>query len=89
MTTTKPPTDKEAPNVSLVADPDMPDTARNDADRDDEDFEWGSNEGKQPLTAQALRESGLVGIWKDRTDIGDTLEYARELRRRASTRSRD
>jgi hypothetical protein len=28
----------------------------------------------------------FVGIWKDRTDITDSLEYARELRRRAERR---
>ena len=38
---------------------------------------------------EALRKSGLIGMWKDRTDIGDSAEYARELRKRAETRQRD
>ncbi|MGN6367765.1 MAG: hypothetical protein ACTHN5_05850 [Phycisphaerae bacterium] len=33
-----------------------------------------------------LLNSGLVGIWKDRTDIGDSLEFARKLRKQAETR---
>ena len=35
------------------------------------------------------RENNLVGIWADRPDIGDSVEYARELRRQAETRGRD
>jgi hypothetical protein len=41
---------------------------------------------KEPMTGRAILESGLVGLWADRDDIGDNLEFARELRRRASTR---
>jgi hypothetical protein len=37
-------------------------------------------------TTRDLLESGLVGIWADRTDITDSLEYARELRRKAERR---
>ena len=32
---------------------------------------------------QEILNSGLVGIWKDRKDITDSVEYARELRRKA------
>ncbi len=42
-----------------------------------------------PMTGEALLASGLVGIWADRTDIGDTLEFARELRKRAETREHE
>jgi hypothetical protein len=28
-----------------------------------------------------ILESELVGMWADRSDIGDSVEYARELRR--------
>lgn len=35
-----------------------------------------------------LRSSGLVGMWKDRTDIGDSSEYARALREAAQKRER-
>ena len=37
----------------------------------------------------ALRASGVIGRWKDRTDIGDSTEFARRLRRRAEERSWD
>jgi hypothetical protein len=33
-----------------------------------------------------LLTSGLVGLWDDRDDIEDTVDYARSLRRRASRR---
>ncbi len=33
--------------------------------------------------------SGLVGMWADRTDIGDSREFARRLRQEAQTRRRD
>ncbi len=35
---------------------------------------------KRPLTADQLLNSGLIGIWKDREDIGDSAVYARKLR---------
>ena len=39
--------------------------------------------GRPPLTARALLDSGLVGLWEDRTDIGDVSGYARRLREQA------
>ncbi|MGI8690889.1 MAG: hypothetical protein ACR2M3_20105 [Thermomicrobiales bacterium] len=39
-----------------------------------------SSPDKKILTGRALLESGLVGLWKDRTDIGDTLEYVQKLK---------
>ncbi len=57
---------------------------------DEDTWEFpSSSPDKKILTAKALLESGLVGIWKDRTDIGDNLAYARKLRRQANKRSRD
>jgi hypothetical protein len=35
----------------------------------------------------ALRANGFIGAWKDRTDIGDSVEFARRLRERAQTRA--
>lgn len=35
------------------------------------------------------RKHGLIGIWADRDDIGDSAEYARALRRQAETRNWD
>lgn len=39
-----------------------------------------------PLTGKRLLESGLVGMWEDRTDIGDSVEFARKLRENAQRR---
>ena len=33
------------------------------------------------ITLGELLRSDIVGIWSDRTDIGDSVEYARELRK--------
>jgi hypothetical protein len=48
---------------------------------------------QRPQTARelmlALKENGLIGMWKDRTDIGDTEEFARRLRERAFKRYED
>ena len=43
--------------------------------------------GKELL--DALIASGVVGMWEDRTDIGDIVEYARQLRRQAERREWD
>jgi len=43
---------------------------------------------KATLTAADLLQSGLVGMWADRTDIGDAREFARRLREHAQTRRR-
>ena len=39
-------------------------------------------------TARDLLNSPLCGIWKGRDDIGDSVEFARELREHAQTRRR-
>lgn len=36
---------------------------------------------------ERLTQNGLIGSWADRTDIGDTVEFARRLRERAQTRA--
>lgn len=50
-----------------------------------------SSEGK-PKTGRELYEalvaSGFIGGWKDRTDIGDSVAYARMLRENAGKRRR-
>jgi hypothetical protein len=38
------------------------------------------------MTGEEIARSGFAGLWKDRGDIGDTLEFARDLRRRAELR---
>ncbi|MEP0806872.1 MAG: hypothetical protein HRF47_15435 [Chloroflexota bacterium] len=40
----------------------------------------------KPMTGKDLLKSGLVGMWADRTDIGDSVTYARKLRTQAQTR---
>lgn len=35
---------------------------------------------KRPLRAADLLQSGLIGMWADRTDIGDSRAFARRLR---------
>ena len=38
------------------------------------------------LTVRQLRQSGLIGLWKDRYDIRDSADYARRLREQAQKR---
>ncbi len=38
------------------------------------------------LTVGHLRRSGLIGLWQDRQDIGDSSVYARQLREQAQRR---
>ena len=40
------------------------------------------------VTAAEVARSGLIGMWADRDDIGDSREFARRLRREAETRGR-
>ena len=40
----------------------------------------------QVMTGQDWLESGLIGLWADRKDIGDSLEFAHKLRREAEQR---
>jgi hypothetical protein len=42
---------------------------------------------RAPLTARQLLSSGLIGLWKDRTDIDDSAVYARQLREQAQRRN--
>ncbi|MBI4515295.1 MAG: hypothetical protein HY699_05695 [Deltaproteobacteria bacterium] len=37
-------------------------------------------------TGDELLASGLFGIWKDRSDIDDSVEFARRIRQRAERR---
>ena len=38
------------------------------------------------LTVGRLRKSGLIGLWQDRDDIGDSSVYPRQLREQAQER---
>lgn len=50
----------------------------------DDDCSFSSPVEEKPKTGQelyrALVDNGFIGGWKDRTDIGDSVEYARMLR---------
>lgn len=37
------------------------------------------------LTAADLSQSGLVGLWADREDLGDSQDFARQLRLQAES----
>ena len=41
---------------------------------------------RSQLTVRQLRESGLIGLWKDRYDIRDSAACARRLREQAQKR---
>lgn len=42
---------------------------------------------KRPyLTARALLNSGLIGLWKNRRDIKDSANFARKIREKAQRR---
>lgn len=46
-----------------------------------------SDKSSRPrLTAKQLLNSGLIGLWQDRQDIGDSTTYARQLREKAQQR---
>jgi hypothetical protein len=38
------------------------------------------------IPSNFLRSSKLIGLWKDREDIVDSADYARQLRERAQSR---
>ncbi|MEA3351129.1 MAG: hypothetical protein U9Q82_10945 [Chloroflexota bacterium] len=38
------------------------------------------------LSVRELRNSGLIGLWKDRDDIQDNIAYARRIREQAQNR---
>ncbi|MCS6846632.1 MAG: hypothetical protein RMN52_02830 [Anaerolineae bacterium] len=41
---------------------------------------------RKKMTFRDLLNSEAVGMWKDRTDIGDSAEFARKLREQAQSR---
>jgi hypothetical protein len=41
---------------------------------------------KRGMTGPQLAASEIVGLWADRTDIGDSAEFARRLREKAQQR---
>ena len=41
------------------------------------------------MTAGDLLRSPLFGVWKEQTDIGESTEYARQLRARAEQRAHE
>jgi hypothetical protein len=51
-----------------------------------EQTEGADAEGAAEMTAADLLESGLVGLWADRSDMTDSAALARDLRREAEHR---
>lgn len=47
----------------------------------------GESDTSQGFLLEELRSQ--IGIWADRDDIGDTIEFSDELRRRSQTRDHD
>ncbi len=47
------------------------------------------NMSRTPLTVRWFRQSGLIGMWKDRDDIQDSSAYARSLREHVQRRRQD
>jgi hypothetical protein len=43
-------------------------------------------EPRNRLTVGRFRKSGLIGLWKDRDDIGNSSVYARQLREKSQKR---
>ncbi len=41
---------------------------------------------EKSMTGADLLNSGLVGMWAGRKDLGDSLEFARQLRQKAENR---
>jgi len=41
------------------------------------------------FTARQLLNSGLIGVWENRTDIKDSLTYARQLREQSQAKRYD
>lgn len=41
---------------------------------------------RRVLTARRLRRSPLIGLWKNRADIGESADFARRLRNQAQHR---
>ncbi len=42
--------------------------------------------GQPHISSDRLSSSRLIGLWKDREDIGDSAVYARQLREQAQSR---
>lgn len=45
-----------------------------------------TTETRPRLTVRQLRQSGVIGLWRDRIDIEDSSAYARRLREQAQHR---
>ena len=46
-------------------------------------------EPKKTFTVRQLLDSGLIGVWENRTDIKDSLTYARQLRDQSQAKRYD
>ena len=46
-------------------------------------------EPKKTFTVRQLLDSGLIGVWENRTDIKDSLTYALQLREQSQAKRYD
>jgi hypothetical protein len=46
-------------------------------------------ESKRTFTVRQLLDSGLIGVWENRTNIKDSLTYARQLRDQSQVKRYD
>jgi len=46
-------------------------------------------EPKKTFTVRQLLDSGLIGVWENRTDIKDSLTYSRQLRDQSQAKRYD
>lgn len=53
---------------------------------DDRVEDMRSKPSTGPELVDAIRKSGLIGMWADRDDIRDSGKFARKLREKASKR---
>jgi hypothetical protein len=47
------------------------------------------SEPKKTFTVRKLLDSGLIGVWENRTDIKDSVTYARQLRDQSQAKRYD
>ena len=55
----------------------------------DEEADFGQIDDKKEMSCADLLNSDLVGIWKDRDDITDSVQFIDEIRNKMSRRESD
>jgi hypothetical protein len=55
----------------------------------DAEMEQGAPQTEGQKLVAELTANGMIGAWKERADIGDSVDYARQLRERVWRREQD